>query len=265
MYFGILSRYRDGLRNSAVASARESWLGVEMAEPEHQPEKKSINSDEQIGLNMSDRQALSFFTIASQALAEEIKRVQRSMIPLAESSNARGWLSPFCFLVSGIPSLWRRLKVIFTAKMEQWEVQFALALIAPAHNPRTCALFSTHGYLWGIRISVDLYIRSPGRTAQRRADRFYLCHSCGCNRNWCFFEFFIFLILSFGLNSFLNAVGRKSSPAVQYAIIPYIFVVTITFLNLMPPSMSYASFLVVLTNAVLLFCPRATADCSKEL
>lgn len=209
-------------------------------------------------LSMSELQALSFFGITSHALSEEIGHVQRSMVELASSTDARGWFAPFYFVVSSIPLLVRRVKDLVRGDFEVWEVRFvfthstlllvilALALFLPLRDT-----FEASEIAWVFTSAALAAQLSAEPTLFIGAIRVVATITGG--------------VLAFGFNSLLDALGRKENYGLNYLIVPYVFVTTIVSLMVLPTKFRYASFLNIVTNTVLLFCPRATEECNQVL
>lgn len=202
-------------------------------------------------------QALSYFAITSHALSEEISHVQQSMTALAESSDARGVLAPFYFLVSGLPTIWHRIKALATGQVEEWEVRFAFTHSMLLSSILALALFLPIRVIEASEIA--WVFTSAALAAQLSAEPTLFIGTIRV------FATLTGAIVSFGFNSILQALDRSSNPSVQYVAIPYIFVVTMVCLLLVPPTFRYAAFLIIVTNAILLFCPRSTPECTKVL
>lgn len=209
-------------------------------------------------LSMAQRQALSFFGITSHALSEEIGHVQLSMVELASSTDARGLFAPFYFVVSSIPLLVKRVKDLVRGDVQAWEVRFvfthstlllvilALALFLPLRDT-----FEASEIAWVFTSAALAAQLSAEPTLFIGAIRVVATVTGG--------------VLAFGFNSLLDALGRKEHDELNYIIVPYVFVTTVVSLMVLPTKFRYASFLNIVTNTVLLFCPRATEECNQVL
>lgn len=304
MYFGFLLRYRLSLRNFASDSQEElhatkkernplalvnfqhsihrqpseendrivakdapSW-GIQrsisltdvktLRKTGKNSETKTVHKGSKAPItSKAEIQALSFFAITIHALSEEIAHVQQSMVVLGASSDARGPLGPFYFLVSGLPALWDRFKALVTGQVEQWEVRFAFTHSMLLSSILALALFLP---IEGIEASEIAWVyTSAALAAQLSAEPTLFIGTIRV------FATVTGAALSFGFSSILEALDRPSNPGVQYAAIPYIFIVTMACLLLVPTSFRYAAFLITVTNAVLLFCPRSTPECTQVL
>lgn len=269
MYFGFLVRYRLGLR--AYASVLDS-RGLEEKEGGGESarvvdlrslrEKCQVDELRQLcrkdATEKSERQMLSFFAITAQALSEEIAHVQQSMQELAKTSDARGLLAPLYFFVSALPDLWKRIKLMATGGMSSWEVQFAF----------------THAMLLASIMALSLFLpvlenyeaneiawvfTSAALATQLSAEPTLFIGSIRVVAT------IMGTFLSFGFSKVLDLLGRESKPAIQFALVPYIFFVTMACLLLIPLQYRYAAFLVIVTNSIMLFCPRSTPNCSVVL
>lgn len=302
MYFGFLVRYRLGLRQFCRQKCRDqgpwrrrdnlqssSWqlsravarpstqkvsqklvgmkhsvsvmdmraLSRQMSRPEEDRDGSLDAPMYSVAVPMSERQALSYFCITSQALAEEVGHIQQAMTELAASSDARGLLAPLYFLVTGFSALWNGSKVVFKRKFSTWEVRFAVTHATLLSSILALALFLPLRERFEASELAWTYT-SAALAAQLSAEPTLFIGTIRV------FATIMGALFAFGFNSILNVVGRETSK-IQYIIIPYIFIVTVTCLMFVPPSFRYASFLLVVTNAVMIFCPRSSAECTQVL
>lgn len=269
MYFGFLVRYRLGLRAFASAlnpqeleETKDGGESTRVVDLRSLQEKCQVDELRQLSTReatkKSERQMLSFFAITAQALSEEIAHLQESMQELAKTSDARGLLAPLSFLVSAVPDLWQRIKVIGTGRMSGWEVQFAfthamllasimaLSLFLPVLNK-----YEANEIAW--------VFTSAALAAQLSAEPTLFIGSIRVVAT------VVGTFLAFGFSRALDALGRESNPFIQFALVPYIFIVTLACLLFIPLQYRYAAFLVVVTNSIMLFCPRSTPNCSVVL
>ncbi|CDF39857.1 unnamed protein product [Chondrus crispus] len=202
-------------------------------------------------------QALSYFALTSHALSEEISHVQQAMVELAATSDARGLLAPFYFVVSGLPPLWRRIKALAKGNVRGWEIKFACT-----HSMLLTSILALSLFLPISRIEeseIAWVYTSAALAAQLSAEPTLfigtirvLATITGAG-------------IGFGFTSILDAMGRSDHSAIQYLAIPYMFIMTIVCLLLVPPAYRYAAFLVIATNAIIIFCPRSTPECTRVL
>lgn len=269
MYVGYLVRYRLGLRAFECADDPHEWEENENGrEKESIVDLRSLQEKCQVdelrqlctkgATKKSERQMLSFFAFTAQALSEEIAHVQHSMQELAKTSDAKGVMAPLQFLLSGFPDLGKRIKVIATGGMSSWEVKFAITHAMLLASIMALSLFL--GVLNNYEANEIAWVfTSAALAAQLSAEPTLFI---GCIR---VVATVTGTFLSFGFSSALDVLGRNSTPAIQYAMIPYTFVVTMACLLYIPSQFRYAAFLVVVTNSIMLFCPRSTPACSVVL
>lgn len=268
MYFGFLVRYRLGLRymtDTADVQASQYRLGTSydsrIVDLRTLDERRQTN--EMLGAckkvrSQSGRQALSFFALTTQALTEEIAHVQQCMQDLSKTSDAGGPLAPLSFLISAFPALWQKTKEIATGGMGGWEVKFALTHATLLSGILALSLFLPIVDQFEAAEVAWVYT-SAALAAQLSAEPTVFIGAIRVGAT------VIGTHLAFGLASLLDALGRRARPGLQYIFIPYIFLVAFTSLILIPERFRYASFLLIVSNAVMLFCPRNTAECTLVL
>ncbi|KAI0562108.1 hypothetical protein FGB62_66g022 [Gracilaria domingensis] len=209
-------------------------------------------------LSMAKLQALSFFGITSHAMSEEIAHVQQSMVTLASTTDARGLFAPFRFIISSVPILFGRVKKLCKQDIEPWELRFMF----------------THSFLLLVILALALFL--PVREKFEAAEIAWVFTSAALaaqlSAEPTLFIGAIRVVASitgglqaFGFSSILDAIGRKEHFELNYLIVPYVFVAILVSLLILPPKYRYAAFLNIVTNFVLLFCPRATAECNHVL
>ncbi|CAN8073917.1 unnamed protein product [Agarophyton chilense] len=206
-------------------------------------------------LTLSEMQALSFFGITSHAMSEEIAHVQKALVTLAAKTEARGVFAPFRFLISSFPILFERVKQLFRWDVCAWEVRFIF----------------THSVLLLVILALALFLPIPDKF---EASEIAWAFSSAALAAQLSAEPTLFIgtirvvatiaggLQAFGFNSFLNAIGRKEHFGLNYLIIPYVVIAILLSLLIVPPKFRYAAFLNIVTNFVLLFCPRATDECN---
>eukprot|EP00177_Eucheuma_denticulatum_P004037 GFKZ01007300.1.p1 GENE.GFKZ01007300.1~~GFKZ01007300.1.p1 ORF type:complete len:1024 (-),score=100.37 GFKZ01007300.1:925-3912(-) len=268
MYFGFLVRYRLGLRylpdTADIHASRDRFgtcydsrvVDLQTLDERHQ-------TDEMLGAckkvrSQSGRQALSFFALTTQALTEEIAHVQQSMQDLAKTSDAAGPLAPLAFLISAFPALWQKTKEIATGDMDGWEVKFALTHATLLSGILALSLFLPVVDQFEAAEVAWVYT-SAALAAQLSAEPTVFIGAIRVGAT------VVGTHLAFGLASLLDALGRHSRPGLQYIFIPYIFLIAFISLMLIPERFRYASFLLIVSNAVMIFCPRNTAECTLVL
>lgn len=270
MYFGFLLHHRLSARNESPIINHLHISELRNLEP---PIVKSLdlqynlmkgritplgdnNKDEKPMLNaeildLANRRALSFFAIASHALAEEIGHVRHSLVRLGASGNVRGWFAPFHFVVSAFPVLAQRIRIMVLARMHAWEVRF----------------MSTHALLLSCILALALFL--PPNIFKRNETAWTYGSAALVAQLSAEPTLFIALwrvlatvagsAMGFGFASILRTIDNDN--AVYYLIVPYMFLITIACLLLVPPTYRYAAFLIIITNGVMLFCPRTTNEC----
>lgn len=209
---------------------------------------------------LAELQAMSFFGTAAHALSEEIGHVQESMVKLANSADAKGILAPFWFVVSAFPGLFRRIKTIGKRNLHEWEVRFAVTHTLLLLLIVGLSLFLPTSFLEKFEANEIAWIfTSAALAAQLSAEPTLFIGTCRVVATA------IGASLALGFNFILKAAGREEHPTIQYLIIPYIFIMTVIFMLAVPAGLRYAGFLVVVTNAIILFCPRNIPECTKIL
>lgn len=246
-------QFRKGTRNSS--DLQDSPIGgPALCDCADRCGKRNDGSD--VPRSIAEWQALSFFGTASHALSEEVSHVQRAVFELGEPDSLTTVLvSPFYCLVSALPVLYQSVKKVVTFRLVEWELRFALthamllllvlglALLLPVRERfeagETAWVYTAAAIVPQISAEPTLFI-----------GLFHASATVGGS------------FLGYGYSEFLNAIGRDDNPELQYLIIPYVFVVSIAVLLLIPPRFRYSAFLLVVTSAIMLFCPRSIPECN---
>lgn len=243
----------DSVSSSLKVGLQEEVSPFQMDSTSKHPK---IGSDEREDQGVADLQGICFFGIAAHALSEEIGHVQHGMMKLASSPEAKGPFSLLSFLIRVPPLLWKRVKKIARVDLQRWEIQFAfthsfllLFILAFMLFLPIAEKFEASEIAWTFTSAALAAQLSAEPTVFIGAIRVFATILGGS--------------LAYGFNSFLDAVGRENNSDIQFLMIPYMFLVSIVSLLSMPPTIRYAAFLVVVTNAVLLFCPRSTEQCAQ--
>lgn len=281
MYYGFLLRCRASIRNNEKPlSHTRSVCDMRALESDyarcqnlkhdsfHTPSKKvktplkkecENNRKEKGRLqkgSLVEKQALSFFGVASHSLSEEIGHVQSAMVELAASSKTHRYLSQFAFLTTGFPAIWKRVNKIMRQDVFEWEVRFMLSHSLLLITILALSLFLPLSFEAS---EIAWVFTSAALAAQLSAEPTLFI---GVIR---VFATITGAALAFGFTTILDVIGRSTHPGIQYLMIPYIFLVTLVSLLVAPPSFRYAGFLVIVTNGVLLFCPRSIPECMEVL
>lgn len=282
MYFGFILRYRlavrnvspsgnhicrEELRNLESASLRPLDLQYNLhvwktatrdpsasADGRRKSDREFRALDVRPSISISDRQAMSFFALECHAVAEAIGHVQQAMLNLAETRNSRGWLAPFHFLISAIPLVWERVKEIALGKMRVWEVRFAMTHILLLAATLALALFLPLAERYRAS-EIAWTFASAALVAQLSAEPtlFISCLRVAATVTGSF--------LGLGFTSILAKLGSTVGRDILYLQLPYVFMVTIVSLLFVPVRFRYAAFLFIVTNGIMMFCPRSTLEC----
>lgn len=269
MYFGFLLHRRlvarlngqDGaffrpqeIRNLETRNAQFLDLQYNVSVPPKRRAKvaSSFKQSQQI----DERRALAFFAIESHALAEELGHLRSAMAQLAGKRNTRGWTEPLHFLFKSFPLLKNRLVEVFRWRLHDWEVHFAF----------------THGLMLTCILGIALFVsmESPffGRTEMGWAFTSALLSaqlSVEPTILVCFWRVIGTLTgagLGFGFGTILRQIPTPHCQSAHLWIIPFMFIVIFFSLASTSRTYRYPVFLVIVTTAIMLLCPRSGPGCA---
>lgn len=268
MYFGFLLHCRlasrlegakgafflpQEVRNLETQNVKPLDLQYNMTIP---PERQIKKTDPLKRTRETDeRRALGFFAIESHALAEELGHLRLAMTRLAEKPNAKGWMKPLHFLFSAFPLLKNRVMEIFQWRLHNWEVQFAF----------------THGLMLTCILGIAMFVQmdSPffGRTEMGWA---FVSALLSAQLSveptilvclWRVVGTIMGVGLGFAFGTILNQIPDPHCRLAHLWIIPFMFIVIFFSLAFTSKPYRYPAFLVIITTAIMLLCPRMSPDC----
>lgn len=206
---------------------------------------------------LDERRALAFFAIESHALAEEIGHLSSAISQLSQKSNTRGWCGPFFFLFGAFPLLKTRALEIIRWKLHGWEVQYIF----------------THSLMLSCILALALFLPIPenGFFGQTEVAWAFISASLSAQLSveptllvsvWRIIATVAGVAFGFGFSYILRQIEGSHCAIAHLWIVPYMFVIIFIFIATANRTLRYPSFLIVVTNAVMLLCPRSGTQCS---
>jgi hypothetical protein len=197
----------------------------------------------------SELRSIIFVTVGAHAFSEVLARVQSSV---AACRTVR-WnpLGPLRMFWAPLPPLARRSYAVLRLRLAAWELRFVAT-----HTAMLASIFAATLFVGALQQfkpdQVAWVFASAGLAAQLSVETTLFIGAlrvaatvAGCGT-------------AFGVTRLVRAVNRR---AALFALGPYFGAITIAALLILPPKFRYASFLFVVTNALVTFCPRATLEC----
>lgn len=257
MLYGFLVRYGQCAKPlpGVTTSPVEEMQADEICQSDY-PQKGLVKAHTKPIFALLELQALSFFGVATHALAEEIVHVQTKLRQVSTSSRTLWLMILYRIVFGGLSPLFERLKVVLTGKMEGWEVRFAMSHSILCLFILALSLFVPFPK-WMEPSEIAWVFTSAVLAAQLSAEPTLFIGAIRVVAT------VTGALVSYGFTAILTAAGRDTNPTLQYLAVPYILVFTMIVLLLVPPKLRYAAFLLLVTSCVMLFCQRSSLKCES--
>lgn len=197
----------------------------------------------------SEIRSIIFVAVSSHTLSESLARVQKVVYNACELR----WRPQVLFRMAWLPvkPFMASTASVFRLQLEVWQVRFCIT-----HSIMLGAIFAVSVFVDTVKTfetgQIAWVYASAGLAAQLSAESTLFIGILRAAAT------VIGCATAFGISRAVLVTGHK---AAMLALGPYFFVITTTVMLVIPPKFRYASFLFILTNAIVAFCPRGSAAC----
>lgn len=200
----------------------------------------------------SEIRSIIFIAVTSHALCMALADLQSSVLASREYS----WhvLYPFRMFWLPLPPAARRFWTVLRLRLKPWELRFV----------------ATHVALLGTVMGIIMFANVLTEDANFKMSQLAWVYASAGLSAQLSVESTLFIGLlrvaatiagcasAYGVSLAVKAAGSRLA---EYALGPYFAAIVVSALLLLPPKFRYAAFLFIVTNALVIFCPRGSDDC----